>query len=352
MKRVAVIAVVLLAASQLQAFKAKPGFVKVELASLQDTDSPMPVADLIAHFGGEDVAYYNAFHIVYLPKGLLVAFQKSANAAGFRVRAREDLDRIDAPGAAVDARDGIHGAGNGNLIRTYPAARRGLYLLQFMGPVKAEWSAALTELGWNVVGYLPSNAYIIAGKPSLVAATSNLPFVQFLDFYHPFEKAAGFAHDANLHDVIVEVSPVDDRQPTIDAVSKLSATAVRVDSYPNDVYVHARLSERDAAQLLSDPLVIGIGSEPVTHLSDERVAASLTTNVTANGSQPTTPTGYASWLTSQCFLCTAANMPAATWRVGIADTGLDGGNTGSTHHPDLANREYWGAIFATVNDAC
>ena len=169
MKRISLIAFVLLAASQAQAFKAKPGFVKVELAAAQDIVSPMPVADLLAHFGGDDVADYGAFHIVYLPKGLLVAFEKSANAGGLRVRVRDDLDVINAPGASVDAREGIHG-NPGNLIRSYAPGRRGLYLLQFIGPVNAEWSAALRDLGWTVVGYLPSDAYILAGKPSLSAS--------------------------------------------------------------------------------------------------------------------------------------------------------------------------------------
>ena len=345
MKRFALIAFGLLAASQAQAFKAKPGFVKVELASVSGTVSPMPVADLLAHFSGEDVANYGTFHIVYLPKGLLTAFEKSANAGGLRVRARDELDVINTPGASVDAREGIHGVGAGNLIRNYPASRRGLYLIQFAGPTKAEWSVALENLGWTVVGYLPSDAYILAGNPSLVAATSNLTFVQFLDFYHPFERAALFAHDTDLHDVIVQVAPVDDRQPTIDAIKKLSATSVQVQSYPNYVYVHARLGARDAAQLLSDPLVIGIGGEPVIGLSDERVAMSLTTNVTPDG-QPSNPKEYSTWLTSHCSLCNATNMPFADWRVGIADSGLDAGS-GSTaaHHPDLEGREYWGSDF-------
>jgi len=351
MKRISLIVCILLTASQLQAgFKLKPGFVKVELTAAQDVISPMPVADLLAKFGGEEVADYGAFHIVYLPKGMLVAFENSAKAGGLRVRERDELDRIDTPGASVDSLDGVHGNA-GNLIRSYPAARRGLYLLQLMGPIKAEWSAALRDLGWTVVGYLPSDAYILAGKPSLVAATTALPFVQFLDFYHPFERAAIIAHDTEPHDVIVEVSPVDDRQPTIDAITRLSLVPVRVDSYLNDVYVHARLNATNATELLSDPLVIGIGSEPVIGLSDERVALSLTTNISTNGSQPTSPAGYATWLNGQCPLCTAANMPAASWRVGIVDSGLDFGST-ATAHADLTGREFWGGVFVSPNDLC
>jgi len=349
MRRISLIVLLLFAASQLQAFQPKPGWVKVELTSAGDTTAPVP-SDLLAQFGGDDVADYGSFRVIYLPTSLLAGVQARASAAGVRIRVREELDRINAPGASVDVRQGIKGVGAADLIRSYPATQTGLYLLQFAGPPKPEWSAALRDLGWTVVGYLPSNAYILAGRPTLVAATSELPFVQFLDFYHPFEKAAGFAHDANVHDVIVEVAPVDDRQQAIDTVSKISLTPVRVESYRNDVYIHARLSASDATQLLSVPLVIGIGSEPVMGLSDERVAAAMTTNVTGDGGQPTAPKGYTTWLTSYCRLCTATNMPSATWRVGIADSGLDAGSTGMTHHPDLEGREYWGTDFITSND--
>jgi hypothetical protein len=349
MRRILFIALTgFLFAAQLSAFQAHPGFVKVELTWANDVVKPIPAAELLARFGGEDVADYGNFHVVYLPKGLLTAFEHGANGAGLRLRVRDELDRIDAPGASVDARDGVQGGGN--LIRSYPATQTGLYVLQFAGPTKSEWSDAIRGLGWTVVQYLPSNAYVVAGRPALVAPTKALPFVQFVDFYHPFEKAAGFARTAG--DVIVEVSPVDGNQQTIAAIEKLSWTKTRVEPYANDVYVHASLAERDATQLLSDPLVIGIAAEPVMRLSDERVAMSLTTNVTSNGSAPTTPGGYQTWITSNCGFCQSTYMPSATWRVGTADTGLDAGSTGTTHHADLANREYWGATFLTANDAC
>ena len=356
MRRITLLTLALvLTASHLTAFEPKPGFVKVELRWMSDTTAPIPpilVPDLLARFGGADIADYGSFHIVYLPKANLAAFEDSAQAAGLRVRVRDDLDRIDAPSASVDVREGMHGVAVNSLIRGYPATQTGLYLLQLAGPAKGEWSTALHDLGWTIVSYLPSNTYIVAGRPALAAPTKRLSFVQFLDFYHPFEKAASFARDGNAHDVVVEVAPVDTPKETIDAIGRLSLTATRVEAYPNDIYVHARLSERDSAQLLLDPLVIGIAAEPVLRLSDERVAMSLTSNVTTNGSAPTTPGGYANWLNARCTLCTAANMPASTWLVGIADYGLDAGSTGATHHPDLVNREFWGTSFVTANDPC
>jgi len=348
------LAAIVLISSPALAFQPKPGFVKVEVTWARDIAAPIPVAALLQRFGADDVADYGSFRVVYVPRGFLSAFGAAADAAGLRARPREELDRIDAPGASVDVRQGTpHG---GDVIRAYPPKQVGLYVVQFAGPTKQEWSATLNDLGWSIAGYLPSDAYIIAGLPSLVGPTADLPFVQFVDFYHPFEKAAGFARDGDAHDVIVEVAPVNGRQPTIDAATKLSAAPARVETYQNDVFVHVRLTESAATQLLSDPLVIGIASEPVIRLSDERVAQSLTTNVTSNGSAPTLASAgtYATWLSNNCSWCAPANMPSTNWKVGTADTGLDAGSTGATHHPDLVNREYWGSVFLTnaQNDAC
>ena len=206
MKRISLIAFVFLVASQAQAFKAKPGFVKVELTSVQDIVSPMPVADLLAHFGGDDVADYGVFYIVYLPKGLLVAFGQSANASGLRVRVREELDRIDTPGASVDAREGIHGGGNGNLIRSYPAARRGLYLLQFIGPVKAEWSAALRDLGWTVVTFLLQRVH--PRRKALACRRDEQPAVRAVRRLLPPLREGGRLRPRRVRvDVLVEFQP-------------------------------------------------------------------------------------------------------------------------------------------------
>jgi len=352
MKRLLLLSVLLLAAIPVVGAQPHPNWIKVELSWAADRVAPIPT-EALAAFGGEDVADYGSFRIVYLPKGLLDAFKQRANADGLRVRERDELDRIDTPSASIDVREGIHRVAPGDLIHSYPSNQTGLYLVQLAGPAKAEWSAALRSLGWTIAGYIPSNAYIIAGRPALVEQTKRLPFVQFSDFYHPFEKANRFARDSEPHDVILELAPVDGRQATIDAISRLSLSAPRVESYSNDVYVHARLKGNDAAALLSDPLVIAIDSEPVIGLSDERVANSLTTNVTANGSAPINPGGYASWLNASCGLCQPLYMPASTWRVGIADTGLDAGSgANATHHPDLAGREFWGGTFVNPNDAC
>lgn len=332
----------------------KLGWVKAELTWAERKVQPIPLSAALAA-GAEDVADYGSYRVMYVPEGALKALGASLAGQGIRIRTLDNFDRIDTPGASIDVRRGIDPATSPTLlIHDYLPKTNGLYLVQLVGPAKAEWYKALLDIGWSITRYLPANAYVIAGPPELAARTVQLPFVQFFDFYHPFEKGAARFGDSAVHAFLFEVPSITGKKEAIDAISVLNADgSLRVESYENDTYVHARMKDNDAISLLSSALVIGVGAEPVIRPSDERRSLSLTSNVTGDGSHPTnptgSPTGYASWLASRCSLCTSANMPSSTWRVGMVDSGLDGGQAGG-HHPDLAGREYWGGTFVTSAD--
>ncbi|MEA2238535.1 MAG: hypothetical protein QOC81_3259 [Thermoanaerobaculia bacterium] len=169
---------------------AKVGWIKVELTAADRNALPIPLTALTAA-GGEDVADYGSFRIAYVPVGIVKAFRARLASQGIRMRERDELDRIETPGASIDVRRGIDpSTPSSGLIREYPPKTNGLYLLQFIGPAKAEWYKALLDIGWTVARYLPSDAYVVAGPPELAARTRQLPFVQFFDFYHPFEKGS------------------------------------------------------------------------------------------------------------------------------------------------------------------
>jgi hypothetical protein len=341
-----------LAAEAVQAAQPRRQWVKVEISWADGRPLPVPL-DAVLAAGGEDVADYSGFRLVSLPAEALAELQARAAAHGIRVRSRDELDRIETPGAAIDARRGLDpNLSPKGLTRGYPAKTKGLYLVQLIGPAKAEWYRELRRLGWTIVRYLPSDAYVLAGPPDLAGRTTGLPFVQFFDFYHPFEKAAHLPRGGAPADLLFEVPNIDGVQATIDAITAAAVPGtLRVDRFDKDIYVHARMTRGEATALLVEGLVIGVGLEPLSRPSEERQSSALTDHHNAAGSQPTSPTMYSSWITSHCSACSAANMPASLWTVGIADTGLDAGPFG-TPHPDLAGREYWGAIFASPNDVC
>jgi hypothetical protein len=331
---------------------AKVGWEKVELTWADRTVSPIPLS-AVTSAGAEDVADYGTYRIIYVPAGAVKTLAARLAGQGIRVRERDDLDRIDTPGARIDARLGIDPSTPvSGLTREYPPKKNGLYLLQLVGPAKAEWYKALLELGWSVIRYIPSDAYVVVGPPELVSQTRLLPFVQFFDFYHPFQKGASHAGDGGARQFLFVMPSIDGRKEAIDTIAALAvAGSLRVENYENDTYVHARMKETDANSLLALPLVIGVSIESEPRMSDERQAMSLSANVTAAGSQPTNPETYSSWLASHCSQCTAANMPSDVWRVGTVDSGLDGGSQGD-HHPDLAGREYWGTVFRDAATEC
>ena len=49
-----------------------------------------------------------------------------------------------------------------------PAASRRLHLVQFAGPVKPEWHAALRQAGLRVVTHVPRNAYLVYGDAGAI----------------------------------------------------------------------------------------------------------------------------------------------------------------------------------------
>jgi hypothetical protein len=57
-------------------------------------------------------------------------------------------------------------AGKAAQERLYPGGKR-LHVVQFAGPVRPEWFAALQSTGVRIINYLPHNAYLVYGDSCL-----------------------------------------------------------------------------------------------------------------------------------------------------------------------------------------
>jgi hypothetical protein len=335
----------LLAVQSLFAADARRGWTKLELSSVDGKSASAPAA-LLTRFGAELIADYGAYAIVYVPKGVVTALEAQAKQNNVRVRERDELDLLQLPGGTVDAREGIAGVPAGKLIREYPGGKPGVYVLQFIGPPRSEWTSELQTIGWRLSRYVPNNGYLIVGAPELVERTRQLPFVQWLDFYHPYLKPALLARDGQIHDLIFELAEGSGSEPAIEAIRAAASGNVEVlTTY--DTRVIARMSDAAAEALLQHAMILSVSPKPIGGVSDERQVMSLTSNHDATESQPTTPGGYWSWVLSHCPDC--SNMPSSTWKIGIADSGLDNGALNGGH-PDLAGRKYFGNKFYTGPD--
>jgi serine protease AprX len=331
--------------------QARRGWTKVQLTHADGSSGPFPPA-LLAGAGGELLVTYDSQAIGHVPAGAVAALKAEARKFGVAVSQRDDFDVMQLPSSArVDARHGIReDVPQEGHIRQYPANKPGLFLIQFVAPARSEWVAELVSMGWTLARYIPANAYVVAGRPELAGRTRQLDYIQFVDFFHPYQKAKQLVRDDVSRDLVFELSASADSSDAIEAISAVAENGVEVYRGNSDTLVFARLASGKAEPLLRHPLVISVSPRPIGGISDERQVMSLTSNLNSNGSAPTTPTGYTSWITERCPAC--ATMSPSTWRVGLADTGLDNGTT-ANGHLDLAGRKFYGARFYTGNnDPC
>lgn len=325
---------------------ARRGWTKVELSAIDGRSASAPSA-LLDRFGAELIGDYGAYAVVYAPKGVVTALEAQARSQQLRLRVRDDLDVLQLPGAALDAREGVAAVAADKLIAAYPAGKAGVYVLQLTGPVRAEWTAELEAIGWRLSRYVPNDGYLVVGTPELAAKTRALGYVQWLDFYHPYQKAALLARDGKLHDQLFELPEGAGTDAAIGAIRTAATGEIEVLRNALDTRVVARMSDAAAEPLLRDGMILSVSPKPVGAVSDERQVMSLTANHDATESQPTNPGGYWNWVLGHCAEC--GNMPSSTWKVGVADGGLDnGGLVGG--HPDLNGRKYFGGQFFTGDD--
>src|SRR5437763_1382244 len=120
--------------------------------------------------------------------------------------------------------------------------KKTLFILLIAALIAAEMFAAAPRPGWIKVEITSAD-----GSPQLVAQTRRLPFVQFFDFYHPFERHALLPEDSAPHDLTFSLSNVDGAQETINAISAVAAAgSVQADRYEHDIFVRAHMAKAEA----------------------------------------------------------------------------------------------------------
>jgi hypothetical protein len=327
--------------AQLYAAGAKRGWTKVELSHVDGSSAPVPSA-LLARFNAERIGDYGAYTLVYAPKGIVTALEAQAAKENIRVRVRDELDVLQLPGASLDTREGISGVPADKLARQYAAGKPGVFVVQFTGALRAEWMDELRAQGWTLSRYIPNNGYLVVGTPELVAQTRKLSFVQWLDAFHPYQKAAFFAGNGRSNEQLFELGEGAGAESAIAAIRAAAEGEIEVQRTALDTRVFARMSDVAAEALLRHEMILSVSPRPTGQLSDERQVMSLTSNLSATQSQPTSPTQYWNWITSRCAQC--SSMSASVWKVGVADSGLDNGaNFGG--HPDLNGRKFFGGTL-------
>jgi hypothetical protein len=218
---------------------------------------------------------------------------------------------------------------------------RRLYLVQFAGPVQAQWRAGLIYTGVQMIAYIPHNTYLIYGNSRQLAQVQSLaaqdPCIQwdgaFLDDYkiHPLARAIDAqgksrAIGTDLFDIQL-VADDEANDGTLALLSQLTTEPFRrLHRASPCLNLVVRLDPHQLNLVAAQPDVISILPYCPPRKLDERqdqiVAGHLTNGV------PDGP-GYLAWLAGKGF--TQAQFTASDFLVDISDTGVDNGTTSPAH---------------------
>lgn len=217
----------------------------------------------------------------------------------------------------------------------------GLRLVQFNGPIRQAWVAALERSGARIVTYIPDYAYLVWSDghtlQKLAAPVRWTGVYQPAYALHP--ALVQLSSDAEA-DVLLQLDAGPQAAAVTQAVLARAASITRPPqrllSYVN---LGVRLPAKDLAWLAALPGVVNVEPRPRYRKLDEVQTQIMAGALNSSGTQPTGP-GYLSWLLGLGF----PTDPNAYPIVDITDDGIDNGTAtplhadfyvlGSTSNPD------------------
>jgi hypothetical protein len=258
---------------------------------------------------------------------------------------QDDLDQIPLNGYTIDTSSKVGAidhtpvdlrqttmsdaiAGNGQI-------GKGLYIVQFIGPIKDQWLDTLRGTGSEIVTYVPNNAYIVrsSGKAAArVAELRNDSFVQYVGDYEPAFRLSPVMQDLRQN------APADSVNVTVQVINgrtadkTISALKAIADEFVGD---HEVLNYRNAAlrvavshlgEIASMDDVFTVEERTTREKLDEAQGQIVAGNLTGN--VPSGP-GYLSFLASKGF----DSSQFGSFAVNVADDAYQ--LTGASQHPDL-----------------
>lgn len=218
----------------------------------------------------------------------------------------------------------------------------GLRLVQFIGPIKAEWLAGLETAGLRPLQYYPHNAYLVWGTAAQARSAESLDYVRWQGDVHPAYKINSdlFGRSGLIQNLDVMFYNNDSFQHTLNTLLGMGAVIeLAYPSQPDKAFYDAVI-KIDAALIddisrLNEVLWLGfIGADPI--LDDEMSAQIIAGNHPGGVPQ----VGYLAHLANLGY-----DGSGVIWSV--TDTGVD------YDHPDLnivGGHNYPGCILANPGD--
>ncbi|HFQ94661.1 MAG TPA: hypothetical protein ENK32_11660, partial [Anaerolineae bacterium] len=192
--------------------------------------------------------------------------------------------------------------------RAIDANSEAYYIVQFSGPVSAEWKASLEQLGGSLHGYIPDYAYKVKLTGRQAAAAANLDGVIWVGIFEPAYRLAPDLKQGGLSLYRIRLESGADVTAVTQLINNLGAAVYKQDG--NFLLVAANSFQVDSIAHILD--VAWIENFVIPEKQNEFGAGVIVGANTANAN------GY----------------DGSTQIAAVADTGL-GGGTASTAHADI-----------------
>jgi hypothetical protein len=215
------------------------------------------------------------------------------------------------------------------------APGKGLYVIQFIGPIQDSWLKELDKTGVEIITYAPNNAYVVLANEraagELMKMKANSRFVQWLGDYQPAYKLSPGLQEAAQGDgsrlVKVTVQVIDNADGEIKAGALRAAArqyfgARRVLKYLN---LRLEIPVSQLAELAKSDEVFAIEEDTERVRLDEAQGQIVAGNL--SGGAPSGP-GYLAWLAGKGF----NSSQFASFAVNVVDDEYS-----LASHPDLPN---------------
>ncbi len=203
------------------------------------------------------------------------------------------------------------------------------YILQFTGPVLDEWKTAVAQMGVQLYGYIPDNAFIARMDAETAGVIETFTFVRWVGLYHPAYRLDQSLADlsASLENeapsaITVETLPDVDLQSLAAQIEALGGTVEGTAANEFSGYVAVQIAPRQLAALANLDGVIWIESDLPAEIANDAGGGVMNADSIRSTLHLYGGTG---------------GVGGGAQIVGVSDTGLDTGSLGSLH-PDLLGR--------------
>ncbi len=210
--------------------------------------------------------------------------------------------------------------------RALGAQERGMYIVQFVGPIQDAWKAAVAATGGELLDYVPEYAFKVRMRPAQALAVRRLPSVRWVGLFHPAYKLSPRLTRAGERPYVVRLEPGSDGASTEAAIRALGVRGLRRDG--QTLVVVAAAERLEALAAVDDVAWIENFMPRVKH--NDKGGGIILGSATANAS------GY----------------DGSTQTIAVADTGIGGGTAATAHTHVPASRIAGISNWPGVTDFC